>query len=85
MYRIKESIYAASGSDDSFWVKVNESPGGGYLWDVLQNTSYQADYVNNRNGADPVEVWMPAGENTVTVYLREDGTRLDRIELELVE
>ena len=85
MYRIKGSVYAASGSDDSYWVKVNDSPGGGYLWDVLRNTGYQQDYVNDRNGADPVVVWLPAGENTVTVYLREDGTRLDRIELELVE
>ncbi len=54
------------------------------MWDVLQNTSYQKDYVNDRDGADPVEVWLPAGENTVSVYLREDGTRLDSIELEPV-
>ena len=83
-YRIKGVVYAANGSDDSFWVKVNGSPVGGYLWDVLQNTSYQQDYVNDRNGADPVEVSLKAGPNTVTVYLREDGTRLDRIELEPV-
>ena len=54
------------------------------MWDVLQNTSYQKDYVNDRGGADPVEVWLPAGVNTVSVYLREDGTRLDSIELEPV-
>ncbi|MGD8953956.1 MAG: MopE-related protein [Desulfobacterales bacterium] len=83
-YRIKGTVHAANGSDDSFWVKVNGSPAGGYLWDVLQNTSYQQDYVNDRNGADPVEVSLKAGPNTVTVYLREDGTRLDRIELEPV-
>ena len=41
MYRIKGSVYAASGNDDSFWVKVNDSPGSGYLWDVLQNTGYR--------------------------------------------
>ena len=56
IYRIKGTVYAANGSDDSFWVKVNDDPAGGYLWDVLQNTSYQQDYVNDRNGADPVEV-----------------------------
>jgi hypothetical protein len=50
----------------------------------MQNTSYEQDYVNDRYGADPVEVWLSAGANTVTVYLREDGTRLDRIELEPV-
>ncbi len=83
-YRIKGAVYAANGSDDSFWVKVNGSPVSGYLWDVLQNTSYQQDYVNDRNGADPVEVSLKSGPNTVTVYLREDGTRLERIELESV-
>ncbi|MGB5619273.1 MAG: MopE-related protein, partial [Desulfobacterales bacterium] len=83
-YRIKGTVYAANGSDDSFWVKVNDNPAGGYLWDVLQNTGYLQDYVNDRNGADPVEVSLKVGLNTVTVYLREDGTRLGTIELEPV-
>ena len=83
-YRIKGTVYAANGSDDSFWVKVNGNPAGGYLWDVLQNTSYQEDYLNDRNGADPVEVSLTSGVNTVAVYLREDGTRLERLELEPV-
>ncbi|MFZ0610876.1 MAG: MopE-related protein [Desulfobacterales bacterium] len=81
-FRIKAATHAANGNDDSFWVKVNGSPAGGYLWDVFQNTTYRQEYVNDRNGADPVEVWLPAGENTVMIYLREDGTRLDKIELE---
>ena len=85
-YRIKGAVHAANGNDDSFWIRVNDiSPTGGYLWDVLQNTSYQQDYVNDRNGADPVEVSLEEGPNTVTVYLREDGTRLDKIELEPVD
>ena len=54
------------------------------MWDVLQNTSYQQDYVNDRNGADPVEVSLNSGVNTVAVYLREDGTRLETLELEPV-
>ena len=60
-YRIKGTVYAANGNDDSFWVKVNGNPAGGYLWDVLQNTNYQQDYVNDRNGADPVEVTLTGG------------------------
>ena len=84
-YRIKGTVYAANEGDNSFWVKVNDDPADGYLWDVLQNTDYQQDYVNDRDGADPVEVWLPAGENTIAIYLREDGTRLDKIELERVE
>ena len=83
-YRIKGTVYAANGSDDSFWIKVNGNPAGGYLWDVMQNTGYQQDYVNDRDGDDPIEVRLATGLNTVTVYLREDGTRLDKIELERV-
>jgi hypothetical protein len=84
-YRIKGAVHAANSGDDSFWIRVNDSPAGGYLWDALQNTGYQQDYVNDRYGADPVEVSLEEGPNTVTVYLREDGTRLDKIELESVD
>ncbi|MFO7688603.1 MAG: hypothetical protein R6V60_21190 [Desulfobacterales bacterium] len=66
-------------------MKVNDGLAGGYLWDAFQNTGYQQDYVNDRHGADPVEVLLAAGKNTVTVYLREDGTRLDKIELEPID
>jgi hypothetical protein len=65
-------------------VKVNNDPAKVYLWDTKQNTSYEVDYVNHRGGEDPVEVELPPGLNTVTVYLREDGTRLDKIALERV-
>lgn len=83
-YRIKGGIYADSGRDNSFFVKVDNAPSGGYLWDFPKNTTYQEDYVSNRNGADPVEVVLSAGEHTVTIFLREDGGRLDTLELELV-
>jgi hypothetical protein len=85
IYRIKGWVYAANGSDDSFWVKVNGNPSQGYLWDVSVNTNYQMDYASDRDGADPVEVMLEAGTNVVTIYLREDGTRLDKIELEYVD
>jgi hypothetical protein len=85
-YRIKGAVHAANGNDDSFWIKfTDDNKTGLYLWDVLRNTGYQQDYVNDRNGADPVELYLQPGEKTVTVYLREDGTRLDRIELEPAE
>jgi K319L-like, PKD domain len=82
IYRIKEWVHAANGNDDSFRVKVNGSPSEEYLWDVFVNTSYQTDYVSDRDGKDPVEVMLEAGINVVTIYLREDGTRLDKIDLE---
>jgi len=83
-YRIKAKTYAADNLSDSFYVTVDGTPTSGYLWDVAQNTSYATDYVNDRNNADPVEVQLSAGQHFVTVYLREQGTRLDTIALEQV-
>ncbi len=85
IYRLKGWVYAPNGSDNSFFVAVDGVPTKGYLWDTLQSTNYSADYVSQRGGADPVEVALSAGEHTVTVYKREDGTRLDRVALERVE
>jgi PKD repeat protein len=83
-YRIKAWVYGDSGTNDSFFVKVDGSPAAGYLWDMQMNTTYQDDYVSDRNGADPVEVTLTAGQHTIAFYLREDGARLDKIELELM-
>jgi len=76
-YRIKGRVYAPNDNDDSFWIKVNDEPSYGYLWEVLQNTAYLPDYVSDRGGEDPVEVCLTEGTHRVGVYLREDGTRMD--------
>ncbi|MGB0385709.1 MAG: DUF7594 domain-containing protein [Ardenticatenaceae bacterium] len=84
-YRIKAAVYAETGADNSFYVEVDEAPTNGYLWDVLKNSDYEIDYVSNRNGADPVEVSLSPGTHHLAIFLREDGTRLDQVELELVK
>ena len=86
-YRIKGWVYAPDGSRDSFFVKVNDQPSAGYEWHVLQNTTYAPDYVRDGVwGRDPVEIRLNENSTaTVTVYLREAQTRLDKIELELVK
>lgn len=83
-YRINGKVYGADTLSDSFYVQVDNAPTNGYLWDVLPNTTYASDFVNDRNVADPVEVLLSSGQHTVTVYAREDGTRLDTIELQRV-
>jgi hypothetical protein len=84
-YRIKGWVYAADGNSDSFFVRVDGSPLHGYLWDALQNTSYADDYFNDRDtAANPLEVSLGVGNHTVVVYQRDDGTRLDKLELERV-
>jgi hypothetical protein len=84
-YRIKGWVYAPDNARDSFFVKVNNNPTDGYEWHVLQNTAYGQDYVRDGVGTDPIEIWLDDKSiATVTVYQREAGTRLDKIELEPV-
>ncbi len=80
-YAIKGGVHASHGGNDSFRVAVNGTPSDGFLWDTQQNTSYATDFVNDRGVTSKVTVWLNAGTHTVTVGLREDGTRLDWLEL----
>jgi len=73
--------YGTDDLADSFYVQIDGQPETGYLWDSQQSASYQADYVSERNGDDPVTVKLAAGIHFLTIALREDGTRLDRIAL----
>jgi len=80
-YKIKGSVKAPNGSDDSFWVQVDGGPSDGFLWDVGNSSSYSDDYVAHRYGDDPVTVTLSPGEHTVTLALREDGTYVQSLEL----
>lgn len=82
VYRIIGWVYAPSLSNNSFYVQVNGSPEAGYLWDIPKNNGFQPAYVNNTSKSGPVEVSLAAGDHNLTVYLREDGTKLDKLELE---
>lgn len=84
IYRINTMVKGLDAESDAFFVQVDGSPTDGYLWDVPQNSSFVQDYVADRGVADPVEVSLSAGLHTVSVFLREDGARLDKIELELI-
>ena len=53
---------------DSFYVQVDGSPTSGYLWDILPNTTYASDFVNDRGMVDPVEVQLTAGQHIVNVF-----------------
>jgi hypothetical protein len=85
-YQIQGWVYTdpVGGFSDSFFVTVDDQPAAGFLWDVQENTTYLPDLVCNRivpgNCADVV-VTLSAGQHIVSVHHREDGTRLDRLEL----
>jgi hypothetical protein len=77
-------VRPASSSSDSFWIELdgNQAAGTVYQWDANPlGTVYVWDLVSNFGGADPVVLNLTAGEHTVTVYGRDDGTRLARLEM----
>ncbi len=81
-YRLVGGVWADRGTNDSFWVKVDGAVVG--RWDVAWNTGYGTDVVGFNNGADPLLLDFEAGDHVVEVMLREDGTRLDWLGIEVV-
>ncbi len=81
-FRLLANVWSDGGTSDSFFVAVDGVMVDSGRWDVAANTSYGPDYVNSHQAADPIEVALEAGEHTVDVYLREDGTRLDALALQ---
>ena len=82
VYRLNGRAYAPSSSSDSFFVQVDG--GDTHTWFVAQSQRYRNDLVNDYLNDDPVEMYLTAGDHIVTVYAREDGTRLDRMRFERV-
>ncbi len=83
-WMLRGLIQAPDVASDSFLVEIdgNQAAGTVNLWDLAPvGTTYAWDYVNNRNVADPVIVNLTSGTHLVTVFAREDGARLDRLEL----
>ncbi|MEK7949373.1 Ig-like domain-containing protein [Luteolibacter soli] len=86
-WRLRGLVRPASSSSDSFWIEIdgNQAAGTVYQWDANPlGSAYVWDLVSNFGGADPVVLNLTAGQHTVTVYGRDDGTRLARLELESV-
>lgn len=86
-WMVRGLVRAADTGSDSFWMEVdgNQATGTVHLWDITPvGTSYVWDYMNNRGVADPVILDLAAGSHTVTVFARDDGTRLDRLEFESI-
>ncbi len=81
-YLLRANAYAADATDNSFFVQVDNEPAAPYLWDFPLNTAYNQYFVSDRRTRAAVVLELSAGEHEVIFYLREDGARLDRIELE---
>ena len=78
-------IRPPNSGGDSFWIEIdgNQALGTVHQWDVNPTGSaYVWDLLSNFGGPDPVVLNLSAGNHTVTVYGRDDGTRLARLELQ---
>ncbi|TAA41834.1 carbohydrate binding domain-containing protein [Corallincola spongiicola] len=76
-YMLKGTTYAPEKTADSFWIKVND--GDTHLWDTHNQAVYKEIDVNSRDVTEALEVELLSGQNTITVYVREDGSRLDQL------
>ncbi|MEM7332510.1 MAG: putative Ig domain-containing protein [Chloroflexota bacterium] len=84
LYQINTQIYAADGGSNSFYVTINDEPVEGITWSFDPITGiYAEDYVSD-TGVDPYQFVIASGDHDLKFYQREDGSRLDWFEFELV-
>ncbi|MEZ4712083.1 MAG: hypothetical protein R3A44_33155 [Caldilineaceae bacterium] len=74
-YRIIAWALGPDENSDSFFLQVDSQPAGAERWTVAGGAAYAPN-------AAPLKPSLAAGEHIVTFLLREDGARLDRIELQ---
>ncbi len=78
-YTIWGRVIAPSASDDSYWVRMD---GGAWIrWNnIASGSSWHWDEVHDAdNNNQVVSFNLSAGNHTLTVAYREDGTQLDKI------
>ena len=77
-YKIWARVIAASGDDDSFWIKIDENEW--VSWNEIERgEEWIWDEVHDSNNNDTVVSYnLTPGTHTLTVTYREDGTLLDK-------
>ncbi|MCB0093931.1 MAG: hypothetical protein KDE54_38865, partial [Caldilineaceae bacterium] len=76
-YRIVAWALGPDADSDSFFLQVDGQPTTAERWTIAQGDIYAPN-------AAPLRPSLAAGEHIVSFLLREDGARLDRIELQYV-
>lgn len=84
-YTLDTQVSAATASNDSFFVTIDDEPATGHIWDVPEGLGYVATQVVSRGVADPLVLSLTPGQHTVRFHLREEDTRLDTVRLEPVD
>ena len=70
-YRVLATVQGQSASDDSFWAAIDGGPQKYLPFDA--GPAYSAKLVDVR--------MLTVGDHTIAFAVREDGARLDRVEL----
>ena len=84
-YKVYARTMTTDGSDDSFWVRVND--GTWQRWNTINGPDYPVgyhwsqvgDWITGEPTATPVTFELLAGANTVDFAWRESEARLDKI------
>jgi hypothetical protein len=76
-YVIWGRVEANNSADNSFFVSVDDKAYA--LWHTRKSQSWVWDPVNTRGAAEPVVYQLDAGEHTLIIKQREDGTKIDSI------
>lgn len=77
-FKVWGRVITPSANDDSYWVKVDESDW--VMWNSIPSgTTWHWDDVHNQSNDNPVFYELQPGDHTLTVCMREDGAKLDKI------
>ncbi|WP_437751695.1 hypothetical protein [Sorangium sp. So ce1389] len=70
------------GSDNSWWIRVDDEPLEGYRYDMT-GSEFHVDIVSDTSGSEPKPLTfeLDAGEHSVSFGCREDGAKLDWVGL----
>jgi hypothetical protein len=77
-YKVWGRVIAPSPDDDSYYVKVDDSPW--ITWNSIPSgSSWHWDDVHDQSQGNEVFYDLEAGEHTLYICMREDGAKLDKI------
>ncbi|MGD9216830.1 MAG: PKD domain-containing protein [Desulfobacteraceae bacterium] len=76
-YVVWGRIIAKDGKDNSFFVSMDGNTPA--TWHTQKSESWIWNQVNDRASTEPVIYHLEAGQHTLTIHQREDGTKIDKI------
>jgi hypothetical protein len=79
-YRVHGRVLAESGSDDSFWVRMDDGPW--HKWNGVRarhGWRWRQVWDSDDDHDGPVTFDLDGGDHRLTVAYREDGTKLDKL------